>query len=156
MVVVITPTVQPAARRWLRANSSAAVTTVNAIIGQKSKAYCTARKICRAHSWVTVYSSGRAPEAGVEVQQRLPRGGDQGGDRGEEDEADRAPGQRDPALREGVGHPRDDAVLRRARCSRRTTMLFETGVLDTLATESSGTSTLVSGKYAAAQPRAVA
>ena len=35
-------------------------------------------------------------------------------------------------------------------------MVFETGVLHTSATESSGTSTLVSGKYAAAQPRAVA
>ena len=42
------------------------------------------------------------------------------------------------------------------RGSSRTTTLFDAGVFDTLATESSGTSTFVSGKYAAAQPRAVA
>ena len=35
-------------------------------------------------------------------------------------------------------------------------MLFDTGVLETWATESRATRTLVSGKYAAAQPRAVA
>ena len=35
-------------------------------------------------------------------------------------------------------------------------MLFDTGVFETLATESRATRTLVSGKYAAAHPRAVA
>jgi hypothetical protein len=42
------------------------------------------------------------------------------------------------------------------RRSSRTTTLFDAGVFDTFATESSGTRTFVSGKYAAAQPRAVA
>jgi hypothetical protein len=35
-------------------------------------------------------------------------------------------------------------------------MLLDTGVFEIFAVESSGTSTLVSGKYAAAQPFAVA
>jgi hypothetical protein len=39
--------------------------------------------------------------------------------------------------------------------STRTTTDLETGVLDSSATESSGTSTLASGKYVAAQPGVV-
>src|ERR1041384_4407553 len=42
-----------------------------------------------------------------------------------------------------------------ARCSNRTTIDLDVGVPDVVAVESSGTSALASGKYAAAQPMAV-
>ena len=51
-------------------------------------------------------------------------------------------------------HCHDDLICLRE--PDRITVLFDTGVFETFATESSGTSTLVSGKYAAAHPRAVA
>ena len=89
-----------------------------------------------------------ATHVGIEREQRFPGDADEQRQEGEEHEAQGAPPQPGGA-QFGFCHI---SFLG----SRRITMLLETGVLDTLATESSATRTFVSGKYAAAQPRAVA